>query len=105
MTDRVLDNNDKLKGLMYILILFNFLDGLITLVLVETGNAIEYNPLMGLFLSIHPVLFITMKMFLVGFGVLVIWRYRDRPMAVGSMYLCVTAYSLVMLYHGGVLIS
>lgn len=75
-----------------------------TIAWIESGGATEINPLMDLLIGIHPVLFMTTKILLVGLGTLLIWRFRDRSMAVGSLYLCVAAYSLLMLYHGGGLI-
>ena len=104
VTDEVLYNN-KLNGLIYILLLFNMVDGLLTIAWVESGRAVELNPLMDYLIGIHPVLFMAIKLLLVSLGSLLIWRYRDRFLAVASLYLCVTAYSLLMLYHGGALIS
>jgi hypothetical protein len=100
MTIRVLDNNDKLKGLIFFLILFNVLDGMMTIAWVGSGRATEANPLMELLIQIHPVLFMATKILLVGLGALLLWRFRDRALAVGSLYLCVAAYLLLMLYHG-----
>ena len=76
-----------------------------TIAWVESGRATEINPLMDLLIGIHPVLFMVTKILLVNLGALLLWRFRERTMAVGSLYLCLTAYSLLMLYHGGGLIS
>ncbi len=83
------------------LLLFNMVDGMLTIAWVGTGRAVEVNPLMDYLIGIHPVLFMATKLLLVSLGILLIWRFRDRSLAVASLYLCVTAYSLLMLYHGG----
>lgn len=105
MIDKML--NDKNKNLMFLassIILLNALDGVLTIAWIETGRAIEINPLMGMLIDIHPVLFMCIKILLASLGTLLIWRFRDRSLAVASLYLCVAAYSLLMLYHVGGLI-
>jgi len=104
MTYKVLDNNDKFKGLIFFLILLNVLDGVLTITWVSSGMASEVNPLMDRLIQIHPVVFMTTKVTLVSLGALLLWRFRDHALAVGSLYLCVAAYSLLVLYHGGAVI-
>jgi len=64
VTDKVLDNN-KLNGLIYMLLLFNMVDGMLTIVWVGTGRAVELSPLMGYLIGIHPVLFKAPQLLLV----------------------------------------
>ncbi|MEN8177868.1 MAG: DUF5658 family protein [Pseudomonadota bacterium] len=106
MIGKLLNNqNDKLKGLVISIILLNTLDGILTIGWVEMGRATEINPLMDQLISIHPVLFMAIKMLLVCLGVLLLWRFRYKTMAVASLYLCFTAYSILILYHGAGLVS
>jgi hypothetical protein len=82
------------------------LDGVLTIGWIEFGRAVELNPLMDYLLGTHPLLFIFIKMLLVGLGVLLLWRLRARAWAVISLYACLAVYSTVLLYHlGGGLIQ
>ncbi|MDJ0807350.1 MAG: DUF5658 family protein [Gammaproteobacteria bacterium] len=105
MTDKVLDNNDKFKGLIFVLILLNVLDGTLTIAWIETGRAVEINPLMNMLIGVHPLLFMVIKILLVGLGAMLLWRFRDRAVALVSLYLCIAVYSVLMVYHGNGLIS
>lgn len=101
MIDKILNNNNNmLMGVVAALILLNAVDGVMTIAWIETGRATEINPLMDLLIGIHPALFMTIKMLLVCLGTLLLWRFRYKTMAVASLYLCFTAYSIVILYHG-----
>jgi hypothetical protein len=93
------NNNGGLLGVVASIFLLNALDGMLTLAWVGSGRATEFNPLMDRLLTIHPVLFMAIKMLLVCLGVLLLWRFRDRTAAVASLYLCLAAYSLILVYH------
>ena len=101
MTNPVINDNNKIQGLIFVLVLFNVMDGMLTIAWIGAGVATEANPLMALLLGIHPVLFMITKILLVGLGAMLLWRFRDRALAVGSLYLCLATYSLLILYHGG----
>lgn len=80
-------------------VIFNLIDGVLTLLVVGLGLAVERNPLMRATLSEGPLLFVVAKVGMVAAGVAVLWRYRQRPLAaVGSIVVC-AAYSALMLYH------
>ncbi|MCB1761073.1 MAG: hypothetical protein KDI68_14985 [Gammaproteobacteria bacterium] len=81
------------------LVLLNALDGILTIVWVETGYFTEANPLMDQLLQANPVLFISVKMLLVCLGILLLWRCRERSVAVASIFLCFGAYLVVMGIH------
>ena len=87
-------------GVVASLILLNAVDGVMTIAWIESGRATEINPLMGLLISIHPVLFMTIKMLRGCLGVLLLWRFRYKTLAVVSLYLCFTTYAILILYHG-----
>lgn len=94
-----LDYHDWLKGVVASIIVLNALDGILTIVWVESGIATEANPLMAILLSTSPVLFMCVKMLLVCLGIIVLWRLRAKVFALASIYLCFMAYSLVFFYH------
>ncbi len=94
-----LDYHDWLKGVVASIIVLNALDGILTIIWVESGMATEANPLMDVLLSKSPVLFICVKMLLVCLGVILLWRLRAKAFALASIYLCFMVYSLVFFYH------
>jgi len=97
--------HDWLKGLVAAVVVFNMLDGILTIGWIQSGRAVELNPLMDYLLGTDPVLFIFTKMLLVCLGVLLLWRYRSKTSAVFSIYVCFAVYSSILLYHlgGGVI--
>ena len=88
-----------LRGMVVALILLNAIDGVLTIVWIETGHFSEANPLMGLLLSANPVLFISVKMLLVCLGIMLLWRYRDSVLAVISIFFCFSVYCYVLTFH------
>ncbi len=88
-----------LRGMVFSLVVLNAVDGILTIVWIETGRFTEANPLMEMLLSANPVLFISVKMLLVCLGIVLLWRYRDNAMAVVSIFLCFTAYCYAMTIH------
>lgn len=96
-----IDRHDWLEGMLAVVVVLNMLDGILTIGWIQSGRAVELNPLMDYLLGTHPVLFIFTKMLLVCLGVLLLWRFRARTSAVISIYLCLTIYSGVLLYHLG----
>lgn len=88
-----------LRGIVIALVLLNAIDGVLTIVWIETGRFTEVNPLMDLLLSTNPVLFISVKMLLVCLGIVLLWRYRDSGFAVISIFFCFTAYCYVLTFH------
>ena len=99
------DNNNRLMGAVASLITLNMMDGVFTIAWIESGKATEINPLMDLLISIHPFFFMTIKILLVSLGALLLWRFRYMAIAVNSLYLCLTVYSILILYHGTGLMS
>ena len=82
------------------LIVMNAIDGLFTIGWVYTNRAVEANPLMGLLINIHPVLFISLKMALVHLGSILLLHYCYKPLAVFAGILAFLVYWIVLLYHG-----
>lgn len=82
-----------------ILAILNVLDAVLTILWVETGCAVEANPIMDYFLSIHPVLFLLVKMFLVYGGIGILLHYRQKPIATFSLWIFCLVYGLLLCYH------
>lgn len=88
-----------LRGMVIALVMLNAIDGVLTIIWIETGRFSEANPLMDLLLSTNPVLFISVKMLLVSLGTMLLWRCRDSGLAVISIFVCFTAYCYVLTFH------
>ena len=88
-----------LRGMVIALVMLNAIDGVLTIVWIETGRFTEANPLMDLLLTNDPVLFISVKMLLVCLGIVLLWRCRDSGLAVISIFFCFTAYCYVLTFH------
>ena len=53
--------------------------------------------LLGIF--IVPVLFVVVKTSLVSGGTFLLWRHRDRPLAVVSIFVAFLAYYFLLAWH------
>lgn len=82
------------------LIVMNVIDGLFTLFWVHSDIAQEANPLMALLISIHPVLFITLKMALVHLGCILLIRYYYKMLSLVSLAIAFSVYWMLLMYHG-----
>jgi len=88
-----------LHGVVQALLLLNLIDVLFTLLWIYSGLAREANPLLGEIVALHPVAFASGKLALVGMGSILLWRFRDRPLAVIAIFMGFLAYYLVLLWH------
>ncbi|MEW6189637.1 MAG: DUF5658 family protein [Actinomycetota bacterium] len=76
--------------MLFSLIYFNFLDGLLTILELHFGLAVEANPLHGLF----PHLFWGYKFLIVPILAYLLWRLSPR-----AILIPLTILLLVVLYH------
>jgi hypothetical protein len=81
------------------LLILNLVDGIFTLLWIQSGLADEGNPLMDQALSGGPVGFMIIKLSLVSLGVGLLWRLRHRRAAMVAMVATTTAYGSLCLYH------
>lgn len=79
------------------LVIFNGLDGILTLVWVYRSSAVEANPLMAYLIDLHPVIFISMKNVLVSLGAVLLWRLRSHSLASAGIVLAFSMYCSVMV--------
>ncbi len=79
--------------------LLSTLDAVLTIVEVENGWAHETNALMGMFLSIHPVLFFLVKSVMVAMCLHFLWEKRNYTLARGGVLTCFAVYSGLIGYH------
>jgi type VI protein secretion system component VasF len=88
-----------LRGIVWAMLVLNLADAVLTLVWVRHEMAEESNPLLAELVHKQPVLFLLVKMGLVGFGSTLLWRFRKRRLAVISIFVCFLVYYFVLLYH------
>ena len=89
-----------LRGVVITILLLNLLDAVLTTFWLSAGAATEANPAMSVLLE-HGgfVLFVVAKLGLVSLGCALLWRQRQRGIAVVGVFLLFTVYYAVMLHH------
>lgn len=92
-----------LQGIVKVVLVLNLLDAIFTLLWVWAGLAKEANPLMRDLAHHHPVAFAAAKLALVGLASALLWRWRDRPLAVVAIFLAFLVYYALLLAHVGFL--
>lgn len=88
-----------LHGIVAVTLVLNLIDACLTLFWVGKGLAREGNPLMRELVRDYPVVFAAAKLSLVGLGSLLLWRLRDRPLAVIGIFAGFVAYYVLLLHH------
>jgi len=90
---------EQLKTVIFAIFVLNVLDGILTIVGVTTGTAVEANPLMANLISYHPVLFMLCKLVLVFLGSVILWRSRHNIMAAFCIFLLFFVYYAIIIYQ------
>jgi hypothetical protein len=88
-----------LEGIIKALIILNLLDAIFTLFWVKSGIVKEKNILLSDLINNHPMIFMTVKISLVSFGSILLWRFRKRVLAVIGIFVVFVAYYVLLLYH------
>jgi hypothetical protein len=92
-----------LHGIVKVVLVLNLLDAVFTLLWVWSGLAKEANPLLRQLVLESPVGFAAAKLAVVGLASLLLWRLRERPLAVVAIFLAFLAYYALLLAHIGFL--
>ena len=77
----------------------NLLDGLLTLLWVNTGVAEEVNPIMAAWLDLGPLYFLSIKVFLVTGLLFFVHRFYNNLLARALVLLVFFAYTMVLGIH------
>jgi hypothetical protein len=88
-----------LDGIVKTVLVLNLLDAIFTLVWVRAGLAREANVLLRNLVNEHAVLFVVVKLSLVGLGSWILWRRRTHAAAVVAIFAVFLAYYVILLYH------
>ena len=92
-----------LRGIVWTLLALNVADALFTLLWIRSALATEANPLLRDLAHGDPILFVAVKLTLVGLASWLLWRNRQRPLAVVFIFVSFGAYYALLLAHLGFL--
>lgn len=81
------------------ILVFNLIDGILTLLVVNFGLATEANPLMDATLHWGGVPFMLVKTSLVSLGVYLLYLRRERVLASTALFGLSAVYASLMVYH------
>ncbi len=88
-----------LNGLIRAILVLNVIDAVMTVLWVADRKATESNPLLFDLPQQQPILFVLVKTSLVSGGTYLLWRHRDRPLAVVSIFVAFLAYYFLLAWH------
>jgi hypothetical protein len=88
-----------LHSIVKCVLLLNLVDAVLTLYWVRAGFASEANTLIDELVNEHAVVFVLVKLGLVGMGSWLLWSRRRSPLAVVAIFAAFLAYYLVLLHH------
>jgi len=92
-----------LGNIVKVVLTLNLLDAIFTMVWVTAGLANEANPLLATLVRDHPLVFVAVKLSLVGGGSWLLWQHRKRPLAVVGIFVVFLSYYCLLLLHVGYL--
>lgn len=96
---RWLGSDKSQKNFLAGIVLFNLLDIIFTLLVIEKGFAVEANPFMLILLEKSKIIFASIKISLVSLCVFLLWRLRDYRIAKIATAFCFLTYGCLMWYH------
>lgn len=94
-----INDAEPVEWLIFLIFALNVIDAVATLIWVATGLAVEANPLMARLIEYHPLAFVTVKMSLVLLGSILLWRLRERILAVATLVFLFVVYYALLLFH------
>ncbi len=84
---------------VFIALVCNAADAVLTVVWVQNGIAEEANVLLRGLVNDHPLLFVALKLVLVPCGLFLLWRLRRHSLALVGLYAIFAVYGAVFLRH------
>lgn len=88
-----------LRGIVAATLILNLTDAVLTVLWAVLGIAQEANPFMDSLLRLGTVPFVLGKIGLVSAGTILLWRFRQKPLAVVALFVSFLAYYFLLLYH------
>lgn len=96
---------DWLGPSMTALLVLNLFDGLFTLAFLQTGVAVEANPIMRFAYELSPLAFMALKLAVVHLGAWLLWSNRSTPAARTGLAAGALLYAGIVGYHLTFLLS
>jgi hypothetical protein len=88
-----------LSAIVKWVLVLNLIDAVLTLLWVRLGLAAEANTLIDELVASHAVVFVGVKLTLVGLGSWLLWNRRQSPLAVVGIFLAFITYYGIVAYH------
>ena len=88
-----------LSGIVKWVLVLNLIDAVLTLLWVRLGLAAESNTLIDELVRDNAVVFVAVKLSLVGLGSWLLWNRRQSPLAVVGIFLVFVTYYGIVAYH------
>lgn len=88
-----------LHTIIVLVLVLNLADLVLTIIWLETGTAVEANPIMNAFYGISPVVFAACKITLVSVGSYFLWTRRHHPLSVIALFVAFFVYYLIFVTH------
>ncbi len=88
-----------LEGIVKWVLVLNLIDAVLTLLWVRAGLAEEANTLIDELVNEHAVMFVVVKLSLVGMGSWLLWNRRESPLAVVAIFSVFVAYYAILAHH------
>jgi hypothetical protein len=89
----------KFKKILIWLLILNLFDLIMTLVFITSNEAKEANPIMNLALDAGVLPFGILKIFLVTFGVWLLWKNKNSKISQYAAIFCLLPYIILSIYH------
>ena len=87
-----------MRILLFLVLLLNIADAILTSAFVGNAVAVEMNPLMGALLEYGIAPFVFVKLLVIVLSLSVLWKYRKKRIARIGAALCVFTYAILICY-------
>ena len=94
-----------MKFALFLVLLLNVFDAVLTSFVVSNAIAIEMNPLMGAVLELGIAPFIFIKLGIIVLSLMVLWRYRHIKLARVGTSICLFVYLMLACYFSYALLG
>ena len=94
-----------MKLALFLVLLLNIFDAVLTSFVVSNALAIEMNPLMGAVLELGIAPFVVIKISIILLSIAVLWKYRRVKLAKLGTSICLFVYLLLACYFGYALLG
>lgn len=99
-------NKDFMMALMIaMLVAFNLIDAIVTVIFVRWFGAVELNPFMKAVLTYSPEAFVVVKLGYTAFAADIAWQHRSMKSVFAATFGVTFAYALNLCYQAVVIVS